>query len=180
VLVWECAVLSLPKESPHRLGVRASKLCWSRPSDPLDSRGGHGGYRSVLRRGAEPMNDMSDDSGSENSGNGFRADPAPTPVDLANGDLSPHKQPSRSSAKHVVAGDRERVDGETYMMGLSCIIGVAATSPARIWTEFWVTHCSIVQCDHVIGEWQCCKQDKPLDGGGVVHFCAAAAAGACT
>ena len=90
VLVCECAaVLSLPKESPHRLGVRASKLCWSRPSDPLDSRGGHSGYRSVLRRGAEPMNDMSDDSGSENSGNGFRADPAPSPVDLANGDLSP-------------------------------------------------------------------------------------------
>jgi len=96
VLVCECsAVLSLPKESPHRLGVRASKLCWSRPSDPLDSRGGHSGYRSVLRRGAEPMNDMSDDSGSENSGNGFRADPAPSPVDLANGDLCPAAQNSR-------------------------------------------------------------------------------------
>ena len=79
------------------------------------------------------------------------------------------KQPSRSSsAKHAVAGDRERVDGETYMMGLSCIIGVAATSPARI---CWVTHCSIVI---LLGEWQCYKQDKPLDGGGGVHFCAAA------
>jgi hypothetical protein len=84
VLVWECDVLSLPNE----LGVRdASKLCcwWSRPSDPLDSRGG---YRSVLLRGAEPMNDMSDDSGSENSGNAFRAEPALCPVVLENGDLS--------------------------------------------------------------------------------------------
>ena len=78
------------------------------------------------------------------------------------------KQPSRSSAKHVVDGDRERVDAETYMIGLSCIIGVAATSPARI---CWVTHCSIVI---LLGEWQCYKQDKPLDGGGGVHFCAAA------
>ena len=58
------------------------------------------------------------------------------------------KQPSRSSsAKHAVAGDRERVDAETYMFGLSCIIGVAATSPARI---CWVTHRSIEQCDHVM------------------------------
>nr|ACR35446.1 unknown [Zea mays] len=88
VLVWECDVLSLPNESPHRLGVRdASKLCcccWSTPSDPLDSRGG---YRSVLLRGADPMNDMSDDSGSEKSGNAFRADPALCPVVLANGDM---------------------------------------------------------------------------------------------
>jgi hypothetical protein len=97
VLVWECAVLSLPKESPHRWGVRASKLCWSRPSDPFDSRGG---YRSVLRRGAAPMNEMSDDSGSENSGNGFRADPALSPVVLANGDLPVHKNPSRSPCVH--------------------------------------------------------------------------------
>jgi hypothetical protein len=93
VLVWEWDVLSLPKESPHQLEVRDdSKLCCNRSmlSDPVDSRGGN---RSVLMRppppGAPPMNDMSDDSGSEKSGNGLRADPPLRPV-LENGDLSKH------------------------------------------------------------------------------------------
>jgi hypothetical protein len=100
VLVWECDVLSLPNE----LGVRdASKLCcwWSRPSDPLDSRAG---YRSVLLRGAEPMNDMSDDSGSENSGNAFRAEPALCPVVLENGDLSATEGHSHSTMLFVRSG----------------------------------------------------------------------------
>lgn len=81
MLVWELEVLSLPKESPQRLppGRTPSKLSYWL-SDPVDSRGG---YRSTLRRGP-PMNDMSDDSGSEKSGNAFLADVVGP---LENGDM---------------------------------------------------------------------------------------------
>jgi hypothetical protein len=53
-------------------------------SDPVDSRGGYDGRSTLRRPGATPINDMSDDSGSENCGNSFLADVGP----LENGDLS--------------------------------------------------------------------------------------------